>query len=129
MHLIDYGHLRDGVLYHGTVSDADGRPKATWTYEDGGEKVTRDRPIDDDTFAALWNTIADAEVFRRSRLSAPDQLIDPVRFHVVGIVFDQDGRRGQCVFLVPADERDPEFVRWLEALDVPQGSAEPPATT
>src|SRR5262249_57663276 len=50
MRLIDYGHLRDGVLYHGTVSNLDGTPKSTWTYEDRGAKVTRDRPIDEDGF-------------------------------------------------------------------------------
>jgi hypothetical protein len=58
MHVIDYGHMRDGVLYHGTLSDLDGSPKSTWTYEDGSEKVTRDLPIDGATFSALWNGIA-----------------------------------------------------------------------
>jgi hypothetical protein len=123
MHLIDYGHLRDGVLYHGTLSDMDGSPKATWTYEDGGEKVTRDQPIDAATFSALWNGVADSEVFRRCMVRGPDQQIDPARYHVVGVVFQQEGQQGQYLFLVPATERDPGFVRWLQLLNVPQGSA------
>src|SRR5436190_310847 len=35
MHLIDYGHMRDGVLYHGTISDMDGSPKSTWRISRG----------------------------------------------------------------------------------------------
>ena len=119
MHLIDYAHMRDGVLYHGTISDLDGSPKATWTYEEGGEKVTKDQPIDEAAFNALWNGIADSEVFRRSMVRGPDQQIDPAQFHIVGIGFEQEGRRGRYMFLVPATERDPEFVQWLQALNVP----------
>jgi hypothetical protein len=123
MRLIDYGHMRVGVLYHGTLSDLDGSPKATWTYEDGGRKVTRDQPLDAATFSALWNAIADADVFRRNVVRSPDQQIDPVGYHVVGVVFDQDGQRRRLLFQVPAAETDPEFVGWLKALNVPQGSA------
>jgi hypothetical protein len=123
MHLIDYGLMRDGVLYHGTVSDLDGSPKATWTYEDGGEKVTRDQPVDAATFSALWNAIADSDVFRRNVVRSPHQQIDPVGYHVIGIVFEQDGQRRRVLFQVPAAEAEPDFVRWLQALDVPQGSA------
>src|SRR5687767_9507221 len=64
MHLIDYGHMRDGVLYHGTLSDLDGSPKATWTYEERGKKITRDQPIDKATFDKLRTTITSSEVFR-----------------------------------------------------------------
>jgi hypothetical protein len=123
MYLIDYGHMRDSVLYHGTISDMDGSPKATWTYEEGGEKVTRDQPLDDTTFNALWNGIANSEVFRRCMVRSANQPIDPVRYHVVGIAFEQDGQQGQYMFLVPAAEQDLEFVQWLENLNVPQGSA------
>ena len=123
MHLIDYGHLRDGVLYHGTISDVDGAPKATWTYEERGRKVTRDQPIDAERFSALWNGVAGLEVFRRHLVSRPDQQIDPAGYHVIGVVFQQEGQQGQYLFLVPAGETDPEFVQWLQRLQVPQGSA------
>jgi hypothetical protein len=123
MHVIDYGHMRDGVLYHGTISDLDGTVRSTWTYEEEGEKVTRDRPIDEDTFNSLWNGIANLDVFRRSLVRDPDRPIDPVSHHVIGIVFAQGEQKGQYLFLVPAGETDPDFARWLEALNVPEGSA------
>jgi hypothetical protein len=122
MHLIDYGHLRDGVLYHGTISNFDGIPKATWTYEDGGQKVTRDQPITDETFNLLWNGIADHEVFHRYMIRSPGQQIDPEHYHVVGIIFRQGKQQRQFLFMVPASETDPKFVEWLQALNVPQGT-------
>jgi hypothetical protein len=121
IHLIDYGHMRDGVLYHGTVSDLDGAPKSTWTFENGGEKVTRDRPIDVETFNYLWNGIADFEVFKYARVRSPGVPIDPRTHHVVGIAFEEGAQRGRCMFLIPVEERDPDFARWLEALQVPEG--------
>lgn len=121
-HLIDYGHMRDGILYHGTLSDLDGSPKATWTYEVRGKKITRDQPIDKATFEKLCTSITSSEVFRRHRASGADKQIDPVRFHVVGIAFDKQGKKGQDLFLVPADEGDAEFSRWLDNLKVPKGS-------
>ncbi len=123
MFLIDYGHLRDGVLYHGTVSDLDGVVKATWTYELDGEKVTRDQPIDLARFASLWGGIANLEVFQRNVIRSPDVPIDPTTHHVVGIVFKHEGQQGHYVYLIPAGEADPQFRAWLEALDVPTGSA------
>jgi hypothetical protein len=119
MHLIDYGHLRDGVLYHGTVSDLDGSPKSTWTYEEGGSKVARDLPIDEETFTFLWNGVADFDVFRRCIVRGGEVPIDPENYHVIGVVFDEGGQQGRCMFLVPASERDPDFARWLQALSVP----------
>ena len=123
MHLIDYGHVRDGVLYHGTISDADGTPKATWTCEEDGQTVTREQPISDETFDVLWNGVAELAVFRRHAVRSLDHPIDPERFHVIGIVFQQPRQHGQYLFLVPAGETDPEFVRWLATLDVPHRRA------
>ena len=125
MVLIDYGHMREGVLYHGTISDMDGTPKSTWTFEDGGQKVTREQPIDQATFDELWNTIATSQAIQRHVVRDPQQQIDPGRFHVITIVFQQDGQAGQYTFLVPVGERAPEFVRWLEMLAVPQGALPP----
>jgi hypothetical protein len=123
MHLIDYGLMRDGVLYHGTVSDLDGSPKATWTYAEGGENVTRDRPVDAATFGTLWNATADSDILRRNVVRSPGQPIGPVGCHVVGVVFERDGQRRRLMSQVPAAATDPEFVQWRQALNVPQGSA------
>jgi len=126
MHAIDYGHIRDGVLYHGSISTLDGPPRCTWTYELDGRKVTREEPIDRATFESLWNGIVDLDVFRRSKVRDPQQKIDPAGFHVLGIVYGEKDQPKRKTFLVPADENDPEFLRWLAALNVPQGSAGPP---
>jgi hypothetical protein len=124
MRIIDYGHLRDGVLYHGTLSDLDGTPKATWTYEERGAKVTRDRPLDGETFRALWEGVVGGAVFRRHHVRDPNRAIDPEAYHVIYVEFRMPGvPEKRYLILVPAGETDPDFVRWLEALDVPQGSA------
>jgi hypothetical protein len=120
MHLIDYGHLRDGVLYHGTVSDTDGRPQSTWTFEENGKKVTRHLPLADETFDFLWNGVAALEVFRRCLVRGPEMPIDPAGHHVIGIAFEEGDQRGQYIFMVPVGESDPDFARWLETLNVPQ---------
>ena len=125
MGLIDYGHVREGVFCHGTISDMDGAPKSTWTFDGGGRKVTRDQPIDQTTFDELWNTIAGSQAIQRHVVRNPEQQIDPVRFHVIGIAFQQDGQVRQYTFLVPVGERAPEFARWLTMLAVPQGSPPP----
>ncbi|HKB37287.1 MAG TPA: hypothetical protein VKD72_12605, partial [Gemmataceae bacterium] len=115
-------HMRDGVLYHGPLSDLDGSPKATWTYEDRGKKITRDQPIEQAAFDALWKTITASKVFQRHRVSGAGTQIDPLRYHVVGIVFDKQGQKAKDLFLVPADEGDPEFSQWFDSLNVPKGS-------
>jgi hypothetical protein len=121
-HLIDYAHLKDGVLYHGTVSDLDGSPKSTWTYEDGGRKVCRDQPIDQQTFDLLWRGVAGFAQVQRYLPLDPQTPLDPTTHHVVGLAFDQNGREEAVLFLIPADESDAGFVQWLAALKVPQGS-------
>lgn len=126
MHAIDYGHVRDGVLYHATISTLDGTPKSTWTYERGGRKLTRDQAIDRATFEYLWNAIVGEDVFRRHKLRDRSRQIDPVNYHVLTIVFGDAQQPKKQAFLVPAEENDPTFKRWLETLNIPEdGSAEP----
>jgi hypothetical protein len=126
MHTIDYGHERDGILYHGTISDLDGVPASKWTYEEKGKKVTRDQPIDQATFHYLWNCISKLPVFRRSMVRDPDRAFDPLSEHVIGIAFTKGAQVQRAYFAVPANESDPEFLRWLEALNVPTRSAAQP---
>jgi len=125
MHLIDYGHMRDGVLYHGTISDLDGAPKATWSYEKGGRKVTHDQPIDLPTFRSLWNRIGKLEVFQRNRVRDPDRPVDPVADHVISIIFGDTEKPQRAYFAIPAGETDPQFLSWLKSLNIPKGSAAP----
>src|SRR5262245_20037373 len=89
MHLIDYGHIQDGVLYHGTLSDLDGEPKSTWTYERGGRKVTHDQPLDAATFRSLWNRVGNLDVFKRNRVRDRDRELDPLGTHVITIMFGE----------------------------------------
>ncbi|OAI54999.1 hypothetical protein AYO44_13825 [Planctomycetaceae bacterium SCGC AG-212-F19] len=123
-HFIDYAHGAEGVvLYHGSVSDLDGVPKSTWTYEDGGQKVRRDQPIDEQTFRFLWwDGIAGNDVFQRHFAADMAAEVNPFTHHVIGIAFTQNGKPERCIILVPADESDPAFLRWLVALNVPKAS-------
>jgi hypothetical protein len=129
MHLIDYGHMVDGVLYHGTLSDLDGVPKTTWSYEKGGKKVTHDQPIDLPTFRSLWNRVGKLDVFQRNRVRDPDRPVDPVADHVISIMFGDTNNPQRAIFAVPADESDPQFLSWIKSLNIPKGSMtpEPPA--
>jgi hypothetical protein len=126
MHLIDYAHVREGVLYHGTLSDLDGAPKATWTYEEAGRKVTRDQPIDPPTFRSLWNRVGNLDVFKRNRVRDPSHKVDPVGTHVIGIVFGEKKNPQRVYFAIPADEADPQFRHWVKSLNVPAAAPAPP---
>jgi hypothetical protein len=129
MHVISYAHIRDGVLYHGTLSDLDGTPKATWSYEKGGKKVTHDQPIDMPTFRSMWNRVGKLEVFQRNRVRDPERPVDPNADHVIMIAFGQSDQPQTVNFAIPAGETDPQFLSWLKSLNVPKGSMtpEPPA--
>jgi hypothetical protein len=119
VHLIDYAHMVGDVLYHGTVSDFDGSVRATWTYEEGQQKVTRERTIDEPRFELLWGGLSSGEVFKRSIPNDMARAVRPDQDHVIGAVYTEGGAPGWCVILVPAHESDPDFVRWLTALDPP----------
>src|SRR5262245_22636010 len=133
MHVIDYGHVHDGVLYHGTISNLDGVPKATWTYEKNGEKVTEDRPIDLPTFRSLWNRVTNLEIFKRNRIRDTERPVDPVADHVVSIVFGDKDQPQRAFFAISTGEADPQFQSWLKSLNVPYPSVtaapSPPAPT
>jgi hypothetical protein len=126
MHLIDYGHIRDGVLYHGTLSDLDGEPKATWTYERGGRKVTHDQPMDAATFRSLWNRVGNLDAFKRNRVRDVNREVDPAGTHVISIMFGEPENPQRAHFAIPAGEADPQFLSWLKSLNIPTGSAGPP---
>ena len=122
MHMIDYAHVRGAISYHGTISDLDGVPKSTWTCEQDGRKLTQEQPIDQDTFRFLWNGIASLDIFRRHVVRDPDRELDWECYHVIGIVYQRGLKPTHRCFLVPAEESDPEFLGWLEALRVPAGA-------
>jgi hypothetical protein len=117
--LIDYGHIVDGVLYHGTVDDLNGHALSTWTYESGGRVVRRDQPITQEEFIRLWGGIAILPVFPRWLTSDMAKPIDLEAEHVVGIVWTENGQYKRSCFLVPVDEPAPEFAEWLRILNVP----------
>lgn len=125
MHVMNYAHWKDSVVYHGSITDMDGVPRATWSYEKKGKKVTHDQPIDVETFHLLWNGFVKLDVFKRHRVRDPEEIIDLVGHHVIGIIFGDGDEIRQQVSMVPADERDAEFKRWLKALNIPAGSNSP----
>jgi hypothetical protein len=103
----------------------DGSPRCTWTYEEHGQKVTREQPIDAATFRTLWNAINTAAVFHRAKIRDPNRKVDPINDHVVSIVYEKEGQQQRRYFAVPAGENDPEFLTWLKTLKIPTGSLEP----
>jgi hypothetical protein len=120
MHAIDYGHVDAGVLYHGTISNLDGgEPKATWTYEQNGRKVTRELPVEDTTLMFLCYGLDNLKLIQQYAAADEDQEIDPVQNHVVSYMFEEGDQRGRQIFLIPATEGHPDFLRWLTALAVP----------
>ena len=122
MHVINYAHLINNNLYHGTISDLDGSVKATWSYEEGNKKITRDQPITEEEFFFLWNSIAELDIFHQHILQDPEQEIDWVSYHFIGIVFITSEQQGQHTLMIPKNETDPEFIHWLEILNVPKAS-------
>jgi hypothetical protein len=123
LHYIDYAHRVGAVFYHGSVSDLNGTVHSTWTFEDGGQLVTRDQVIEPETFQRLWSGIAQLPVFRRATAGNMSAPLDPVGHHVVSIVFTENRQFGRCVFLVAADEADEAFGVWLGLLNRPGSSA------
>jgi hypothetical protein len=123
-HCISYWRAEHGIAYHGTISDIDGVPRATWSCDEAGQRVTRDLPIDQQAFAFLCRGFADCGVFRRCQVRPkpgerfPAKPADWVNYHC--ILFEEGPELRP--FMVPAHEADPDFVRWLEALDVPKPS-------
>ena len=126
MHVITYAHVRDGVLYTGTLSDLAGRPQATWTYKVGGQRVTRDQALDPAAFRSLWNRVGNLDVFKRNRARDPNAPVDPVGTHVVTIAFGEPDKPQLVQFAVPADEADPSFRSWLKSLNIPAAIPAPP---
>ena len=130
--LIDYDHSRDDVRCSGVVSDLDGDPEAVWTLdapagvEEGVWTVAR--PLGAAAFAALWEgieaSLARRGVFWRHLVADPTRPLDPEAGHLIVAACERDGRRRHLTFMVPADEADPEFEAWLDALAVP--AAAPP---
>jgi hypothetical protein len=104
MHIIDYVHENGSIFFHGAVSDLDGVPKSTWTWEENGGTVTQEQPIEQGTFCFLWNGIANLDVFHRSRVRDPDRKLDWVSFHVISITFQKATKLTKACFLVPGDE-------------------------
>lgn len=121
-HIIDYGHMQNGVLYHGTFSDLDGTPKATWTFELSGKKTTQTRQLTEEQFDLIWNGVVDSDIFKKSIVVDPQSPVDPIANHVVS-VFYSDGQKDLLRnYSIAGSEDDAAFLRWLGLLQIPNGS-------
>ncbi|MCG8454721.1 MAG: hypothetical protein MI919_00460 [Holophagales bacterium] len=120
--MIDYGHMRDGVLYHGTISDLDGKPKATWTFELDGEKTTRTRKLTEEQFDSILNGTIDSDIFESSLITDPETPIDPIANHIIAVYYSNGDTESLRSYSIPGNEDDPAFLRWLELLRIPEGS-------
>ncbi len=121
-HMIDYGHMHDGVLYHGTISDLDGPPQATWTFELNGVKTTQSRQLSEEEFDSIWNEMVDGKVFKNSLVSDPETPVDPIANHIITVFFSDGDTEMLRNYSIPGDEDDPAFLQWLKQLRIPEGS-------
>lgn len=121
-HLIDYGHMRAGVLYHGTISDLDGKPKATWTFELNGKKTTETRQLSEEEFDSVWNGIVDNSIFKNFLVTDPETHVDPIANHIIALFYSDGDNELLRNYSIPDNEDDPGFLRWLELLRIPRGS-------
>lgn len=120
--MIDYGHMRDGVLYHGTISDLDGEPLATWTYELHGEKTTQTRQLSEEAFDAIWNGLVDSQLFKSCLVTDAQAPVDPVSNHIIALFYADKDSQVMHNYSIPANEHDPAFLRWIELIEIPKGS-------
>jgi len=111
--MIDYAHETDGVFHHGSFSLIGGKVGATWTVDDKGQKERKDLAMTEETFRSVWNAVKDIQDFKTGVVTAPDQQLDPLTHHVVGIVFSLSGQKGMRTHMIPASTTSPEFREWL----------------
>jgi len=121
-HLIDYGHLTEGVLYHCTISDLDGKPQATWTFELNGKKTTQSRQLSEEEFDSIWNGIIDSKVFKNCLVTDPEAKVDPVANHIVAVYYADGDSETLRNYSIPHTEDDSDFLQWLGLLKIPKGS-------
>lgn len=121
-HLIDYGHMKGGVLYHGTISDLDGKSQATWTFELAGKKTTESRELSEEEFDSIWNGIIDCKIFKDCLVTDPKSKVDPIANHVVAVFYTEGDSEILRNYSIPHTENDSTFLKWLDLLQIPKGS-------
>lgn len=122
--MIDYDHHQGGSPCNGNLSDVEGRFEAHWIFDDDrGGTVMETRSLTGEKFALLWNSVAASvmgnHVFGKCLVTDPTRLVDPDLYHIITTTQVQDSQLQHRTFMVPADERDPAFLAWLDALAVP----------
>lgn len=122
--MIDYGHQQGGSPCNGNLSDVEGVFEAYWTFDDDrGGTVTEACALASERFALLRDSIAVSvmgnRVFGKRLVTDPTRLVDADLYHVITTTQVQGSRTRHRTFMVPADEMDPSFLAWLDALAVP----------
>jgi hypothetical protein len=111
--VIDYAHESSGVFHHGTLTLFDGKVGATWTLDDKGQKKTQSLTMTEETFKSLWNSVNDITDFRTGAVTSPEQQLDPVSHHIVGLIFSKDGQKGVRTHMIPVSGASPAFRDWI----------------
>jgi hypothetical protein len=118
--MIDYAYATKGVFYHGTISDIDGTPKSTWTLSVKDKKEIINQPIDQDTFAYIWNGVTDFDFFKKALVTKLDTHMDFNHFQVIAIAYKENGGQAEMrSFLVDPNDTDLNYKKWVAALHVP----------
>jgi hypothetical protein len=117
--MIQYAHETGGVFYNGTISNLNGPVIATWSYDLGPTRATKDRMIDPGTLAWLRRGIELLPVIRNGLCYEMGRDVDPAEHHIVTLIVSENGEVGRSIYLVPAVPWDAEFQLWLLGLKRP----------
>lgn len=111
--MIDYAHESSGVFHHGTLTLIDGKVGATWTLDDKGQKKSQSLTMTEETFRSLWDSAKEIADFKTGAVTSPEQQLDPVSHHIVGLIFSLDGQKGVRTHMIPTSGVSPAFREWL----------------
>ena len=111
--VINYAHECDGILHRGTFSLIDGRIAATWILNENGTEKTNKLDVTRDEFCDVWSEINDVPDFNNNVAMSENPPLNSKTHHIIEIVFDNDGEKGELTYIIPEDSCSPKFKKWL----------------
>jgi len=114
--IINFVHEEDCLFTNATLSIINGQPKATFSFDQDGQKFTNDIDLEEDDFESLWSQFNEP-VFVRCAVRSPDTRLDFRLNYIIGIIYNINGNAGKRTFLIPQNESDPTWLNWLRKFD------------
>ena len=114
--IINVVHEQHGLFTNATLSIINNQPKATFSFDQHGQKFTNDINLNENDFESLWSQFNEP-VFVRCAVKSPDTKLDFHRNFIIGIIYNIEGRAGQRTYLIPQNESDPTWLNWLRKFE------------